>query len=156
MPNRPCKAGIRIKTEQKLKMPKRGRTAIQQSKREKAKVYFGECWTTPKKTLKRWKEWNRVKTLTRCWRCTQHTKTTTKPKTQEEETTKSTKESAIIERRKADPKRIFDRKPQPQEKLHPKLLKSPPTPVKTNPKIRRQTLSGIKTEFARKFFNARS
>lgn len=74
MPNRPCKAGIRIKTEQKLKMPKRGRTAIQQSKREKAKVYFGECWTTPKKTLKRWKEWNRVKTLTRCWRCTQHTK----------------------------------------------------------------------------------
>ena len=69
---------------------------------------------------------------------------------------KSPGESAIIERIKANPKRIFDRKPQPQEKLHPKLLKSPPTPVKTNPKIRRQTLSGIKTEFARKFFNARS
>ena len=41
-----------------------------------------------------------------------HQNHTTKPKTQEEETTKSTKESAIIERRKADPKRIFDRKPQ--------------------------------------------
>lgn len=134
MPNRPCKAGIRIKTEQKLKMPKRGRTAIQQSKRKKPKVYFGECWTTQTKHWRDERSEIGLKHLQDVGDAPNTPKTTTKPKTQEEETTKSTKESAIIERRKADPKRIFDRKPQPQEKLHPKLLKSPPTPVKTKSK----------------------
>ena len=86
-----------------------------------------------------------------------HQNHTTKPKTQEEETTKSTKESAIIERRKADPKRIFDRKPQNhrrntmQNYSNHLQLQS-----RQNPKIRRRTLSGIKTEFTRKFFNAGS
>ena len=135
MPNRPCKAGIRIKTEQKLKMPKRGRTAIQQSKREKAKVYFGECWTTPKKTLKRWKEWNRVKTLTRCWRCTQHTKNHNQTKNTRRRNHKKYQRISNNRKKKGRPKEdIWQKTSKSQEKHHAKLLKSPPTPVKTKSK----------------------
>lgn len=138
-------------------MHNRGRTAIQQSKRKKPKVYFGECWTTQTKHWRDERSEIGLKHLQDVGDAPNTPKTTTKPKTQEEETTKSTKESAIIERRKADPKRIFDRKPQNhrrntmQNYSNHLQLQS-----RQNPKIRRRTLSGIKTEFTRKFFNAGS
>ena len=116
-------------------MPKRGRTAIQQSKREKAKVYFGECWTTPKK---HWRD-ERSEIGLKHLQDVGDAPNTPKPHNQTKNTRrrnhKKYQRISNNRKKKGRPKEnIWQKTSKSQEKHHAKLLKSPPTPVKTKSK----------------------